>query len=162
MPHLPVPLKSLKKQEAWRNPTTLGEHILRARMDEGLTQRGLAERLGVSFTTVLLWEKSQTEPRIKDMPCILQFLGYDPFPEANTLGERMLAYRRRNGLDFKDAAALCKLNWETWMYWKVGKNKKWWPSTRRRLKWHSHPANLQSSSGEGTLLSNSQGLAAER
>lgn len=79
LPYVPVLLKSLKKLESWRTPSTLGEHILRARMERGLNQHELAALLGVSFATVLHWEKNQTEPRIKDMPSILQFLGYDPF-----------------------------------------------------------------------------------
>jgi hypothetical protein len=46
----------------------------------------------------------------------------------------MLAYRRKLGLDFRAAATKCELNWETWMYWERGKNKKWWPSTRRAIE----------------------------
>jgi transcriptional regulator with XRE-family HTH domain len=103
-------------------------------MERGLNQRELARLLGVSFTTVLHWEKSQTEPRIKDMPSILQFVGYDPFPTPTTLSERMLAYRRKNGLDFEAAARQCGLCWETWMYWESAKNKKWWPSTRQSIE----------------------------
>ena len=88
----------------------------------------------MTFATILHWEKGQAEPRIKDIPTILQSLGYDPFPEAVTLGERMLAYRRKQGLDFEAVAASCGLIGETWMYWEHGMNKKWWPQTKRTIE----------------------------
>ena len=55
-------------------------------------------RLGVNECTYHNWETNKIEPIISMYPGIILFLGYYPFPEPQTLGERILAYRRKNGL----------------------------------------------------------------
>ena len=62
-------------------PKTLGEHLRRARMARGLTQRQAAGLLGVNPWTVLNWERGHTEPPAGFMPRILQFLGTAPIAE---------------------------------------------------------------------------------
>jgi len=85
-----------------------------------LTQKQAAERLGVNPWTVLNWEKHHTEPPIESMPAILQFLGYDPFPESKTLPERMLARRRAMGWSIKEAARQLGVDAGTWGAWERG------------------------------------------
>ena len=50
------------------------------------------------------WEKEYSEPRIQFYPAIFSFLGHDPFPEPKTLGEKLVAWRRRNGITRKSLA----------------------------------------------------------
>ncbi len=48
-------------------PTTLGERIRTTRRRDGLSQRALAERLGIDYTTVQAWEEGTVQrkfPRI--------------------------------------------------------------------------------------------------
>ena len=45
-----------------KNPKTLGEQIRKKRMDLGLTMRELAEKLGVTETTVYNWEVRNIKP----------------------------------------------------------------------------------------------------
>ena len=62
------------------------------------------------------WERNKAEPEIQYYPAIYSFLGYDPFPEPKTLGERIITWRRRHGVTRKalakrlgiDEAALAK------------------------------------------------------
>ena len=62
------------------------------------------------------WEKGNAEPGIQYFPAIYSFLGYDPCPKPKTLGEKIIAWRRQNGVTRKrlaqqldiDEAALAK------------------------------------------------------
>lgn len=73
-------------------------------MEAGLYQRQIASRLGVTPDTVLNWEKGWTKPPARHWPKILDFLGYDPYPEPITLGERIQARYRALGLSRKQAS----------------------------------------------------------
>jgi transcriptional regulator with XRE-family HTH domain len=53
---------------------TLGDHIRKRRLDLGLLQREVAERVGVDETTILNWEKGRTEPAKRMRSRILIFL----------------------------------------------------------------------------------------
>lgn len=79
-------------------PKTLGEHIRRRRLDQGLTQRILAERWCVRSETIAAWELGRTGPGIRQMAKIVRFLGFDPEPSGSSSGERLKAARRRAGL----------------------------------------------------------------
>ena len=50
------------------------------------------------------WEKGYSEPYIWYFPAIFAFLGYDPYPEPKTLGEKIIAWRRQNGITKKSLA----------------------------------------------------------
>ena len=55
-----------------------------------MLQREVAERFGVTKSGVANWEANVVEPELRYMPAIIDFLGYDPLPEANTLGEQLV------------------------------------------------------------------------
>jgi predicted transcriptional regulator len=59
-------------------PKNIGEHIRKKRLDLGLLQHELAETIGVTESTVCNWEHG-TEPELRHMPKIIEFLGYVPF-----------------------------------------------------------------------------------
>ena len=56
---------------------TLGDHIRKKRLDLGLLQKEVAERIGVGKTTIYNWEKNRTTPASRFRRRIIQFLGYD-------------------------------------------------------------------------------------
>jgi len=59
----------------------------------------------VNLWTLGNWERERTEPRSAYLPAIYAFLGYCPIPPApRTLGERLVAWRRAQGLS-REAAA---------------------------------------------------------
>ena len=53
---------------------TLGDHLRKRRLDLGLLQREVAERVGVDETTILNWEKNRTRPSAKISARITSFL----------------------------------------------------------------------------------------
>jgi len=61
-------------------------------------QKEVAEALGVEVNTVVGWEIGRAQPKVSYLPRIIAFLGYDPFPAAVSLGERLRAERQRRGL----------------------------------------------------------------
>lgn len=114
-------LKSPKTLKSDAPPQSLGEHIRRRRQQLGLTQQEVGIQLNVSEFTVLNWENAKTDPPVKSMPAILQFLGYDPFPEPKTVPEKLRAYRCRYGLSIAEAAKRIGVDEGTWGGWEAGK-----------------------------------------
>src|SRR6185312_15956348 len=104
-------------------PKTLGEHLLKRRMEQGLTQAQVGQELGTDEWTVGNWEKDRTFPAVRYFPAIFRFLGYDPFPEPITLSEKLLAKRRALGLSVKRAAIQIGVNEGTFARWERGEWK---------------------------------------
>ena len=98
LPFGPKLLKSLKPRPWVLLPRTLGEHLKKRRLESGLLQRDLRVRFKLEKETYANWEKDRRSPAMKHWPAIIEFLGYDPASEPKTIGERLLAYRRRHGL----------------------------------------------------------------
>ncbi len=73
-------------------------------MELGLFQCDLRARFKLEKETYANWEKDRCYPAMKPWPGIIEFLGYDPSPVPKTMGERLLAYRRRNGPNRKGLA----------------------------------------------------------
>ena len=61
-------------------PMTFGDYLRQKRIDLGLSQRQLAEILGLGVTdsAVEKWEKNQNRPSELHRLRIVQFLGFDP------------------------------------------------------------------------------------
>jgi DNA-binding XRE family transcriptional regulator len=58
-------------------PRGLGEHIRKKRMDLGLLQAQVAQRTGVTKSTVYNWEHGRM-PATQHQARIIEFLGYQP------------------------------------------------------------------------------------
>ncbi len=101
-------------------PKTLGEHVRKKRLILGLTQKEVASELGVVPWTILNWEKGRTAPPIASIPAIVQFLGYNPVPQPETLPQRLLAKRRAMGWSIKEAAKAVGVDPCTWGNWERG------------------------------------------
>jgi transcriptional regulator with XRE-family HTH domain len=89
-------------------------------MQLGLNQAQAAARLHINAWTVLNWETATFSPSIRSIPAILSFLGYDPFPEPTTVGERLLQARRRRGWSIQEAAKNLAVDQSTWGSWERG------------------------------------------
>lgn len=85
-------------------PRTLGERIRQRRMDRGLTQHTLAERLGLSSTSVAHWERDLSEPSAACWPAIEGVLGVGLVPEREGLPGRVRTARLRLGLTQEELA----------------------------------------------------------
>ncbi len=82
-------------------------------MDLGLTKQHAAERLGVWCEALRNWERTLTQPGPKHLPAIRNFLGTEPIKPTGTLGERLRAWRKANGLSKAKTARLTGLHEQT-------------------------------------------------
>ncbi len=105
LPWTPVCLRALKPKDYSENPQTLGQHLKKRRFERALLQRDVAALLGVSVETYGGWEVDRIGPYAGSWRCIIGFLGYDPNPLPQTLGERLSAKRRSLGWSQRRTAA---------------------------------------------------------
>ena len=116
-----ISLKSLIPKPYDFTPVSVGDHIRRKRLQLGLFQREVAQQLGVNPWTIMNWERGHTEPPITAFPVIFEFLGYDPFPEPETISEHLIAKRRAMGWSIKEAAECVSVDPGTWGGWERGR-----------------------------------------
>ncbi|PKO18729.1 transcriptional regulator [candidate division BRC1 bacterium HGW-BRC1-1] len=109
---------------------TLGDHLRKRRLDLGLFQRHVGGRLGVTTDTVVNWEKNRTEPEVRFLPLIIEFLGYDPNPAPQTLGEKLIHCQRVLGLSRKRLAAELGVDESTLRDWERGLHR---PTAKRTV-----------------------------
>src|SRR6266581_1418450 len=81
-----------------RSLCTIGDHLRRRRLDLGLLQREVAERLGADPCSVTNWELNRASPALHFLPGITDLIGYLPWAAGSSIGERLLAYRRHRGI----------------------------------------------------------------
>ena len=102
---------------------TLGDHIRSRRLDLGLFQSDVAEQIGVDTTTICNWESNASIPAIRYIPAILSFLGYDPFPPAQTFAERITTARKVLGLSQRKLALSLGVDSGTLQSWEAVQHK---------------------------------------
>lgn len=110
----------MKPRETDFEPGTIGEHIRKKRLILGLTQFQAAARMKVDPLTVLNWEKNRTTPPARAVPGVIRFLGYDPFPQPHSIGEKLRAWRQAAGLSITEAATGQGVDATTWGNWERG------------------------------------------
>lgn len=59
------------------------------------------------------------------MPAIIEFLGYNPLPSANGLGEELVRQRTSLGLTQREAAARMGVDPTTLARWERGEKEPW-------------------------------------
>jgi transcriptional regulator with XRE-family HTH domain len=110
IPALPICQTTLKAQKppkkAYPNSlVTIGDHMLKKRVELRLLQKDVAKLLSVDECTVTNWEKNHSQPKLHYLPKIIQFLGYIPFEiEGTSQGERIKLYRKIRGISQKKLA----------------------------------------------------------
>lgn len=95
------------------NPSLLGEHLRKWRLDHGLTHRDLAERLKINRSHVWLLEGDRHRPTAWLLRRIVNLLGFDPSPVPNGLPAWLQTARRRLGLTQAALAARLGLDRST-------------------------------------------------
>ncbi len=101
-------------------PKTIGDHLRVHRHTLHLLQQEVAKRLGVHVESVKNWERGATCPTLRQLPKIIQFLGYDPEPAPKTTLEWIRDARRRLGLTQKDLAKTLGTDSVTVYRWEKG------------------------------------------
>lgn len=91
-------------------PKTLGQHMLKKRLELGLTQVQVAQQLGLGLQTISHWESADNIPSIYHYPSIISFLGYYPFRVDESEGGKIVKWRLENGLSLKRFARLLKIH----------------------------------------------------
>src|ERR1700722_1179350 len=99
---------------------SLGDHIRARRLDLKLLQKQVADQIGVHEQTITGWESNATSPEIRYMPDILNFLGYNPIPHAQTLPERLANARKALGLSQRTMAEKLGVDPATIKNWEAG------------------------------------------
>ncbi|MBI4220347.1 MAG: helix-turn-helix domain-containing protein [Chloroflexi bacterium] len=136
LPFCHATLKAAKPLSA-AYPTELksiGDHIRKRRLDLGLPQREVAERIGVAETTVWDWENNRS-PEIHVMPRVIAFLGYLPggnTTTSTTFSERLVRTRIELGLSRRNLALWLGVDEGTIQQWERGRT----PTFRRHKRVH--------------------------
>lgn len=99
---------------------TLGNHLKKRRLDLGLLQRQVAERLGVHEQTLSHWEGNETFPALPHWPAIIGFLGYDPRRMPESIGGCLRHWREGKGIPQSRLASLLKVDPGTLARWERG------------------------------------------
>ena len=136
MPFCPLRLGGAKPREiAACYPTSLddvGDHIRKARLDRGITQRQAARQLGILPTTLCDWERHRTGPRVFHFPAVVRFLGYNPLATSRDLGSQVRAARWAVGLSRIQLARRLGLDAGTIV--RVERGRRVWRRNRRVLE----------------------------
>jgi DNA-binding transcriptional regulator YiaG len=90
----------------------------------GLLQREVARRLNVAPMSVSYWETNKYAPSLREIPKIIEFLGYVPYDTSNlTLGERIVTLRRCLGLSREELAEPLRVDEFTLRDWEHGRRR---------------------------------------
>jgi len=121
-------------------PHTIGLYIKHRRLELHHLQRTVAENLRVHIESLKNRERGVGLPSIRQMPRIIEFLGYDPELQPKTLAKRLAYARRRLGLTEKDLAEKLDVDPGTILRWEKGacvppakkleRARDWWPANQ--------------------------------
>jgi transcriptional regulator with XRE-family HTH domain len=120
-------LKARKPETLAVQGDTLGAKLRRRRRELALRRIDVASTLGISWKSLMWWERDLRLPFVHAYPRIIEFLGYEPWDPPQTLAEALLAERRRQGLSVEGAADIVSVDPGTWLRWERGE----WKPTRR-------------------------------
>lgn len=100
-------------------------------MDLRIHQKLLCTQLGCDHLSLVNWELNHTEPALKFMPGIVEFLGYDPLPKPTGLMDRLQRFRLLRGWTIPVAATALGVHPDTLRGWLAGQNL---PSEQHRQR----------------------------
>lgn len=102
-----------------REDLDFATQLSQRRSELDLEPRDAAQRIGVSPRTYARWERGQDKPSTRFRPAIVRFLGLDPEPTPQTLGERIRAARLRAGLSPRQLAERLNVSSSTVRAWEA-------------------------------------------
>ena len=114
---------------------TLGDHVRKRRLDLGLTQQAVADRLDVAKDTIRTWERNRHPPALAHTPAVIVFLGYVPYREPTNLAERLIFYRRLNGISRRELAHRLGADETTVWRWEAGRGRPSFRFQRELARW---------------------------
>jgi transcriptional regulator with XRE-family HTH domain len=102
---------------------TLGDHLRAKRIESGLTQKQLCTQLGCDHLSLGHWELNQHQPSLKFIPRIVEFLGFDPFPEILDPIQRLRNLRLLKGWRVDVVARLVGVDPSSISSWERGEHQ---------------------------------------
>jgi transcriptional regulator with XRE-family HTH domain len=121
--HFEISAARPKSSQYPKQINSLGDHIRTRRLDLKLLQKQVADQIGVHESTITLWEGNATDPEVRYMPAIIQFLGYNPLPVGNGLPELLATERKARGLSQRKMAQTLGVDPATLMGWEAGRHQ---------------------------------------
>jgi transcriptional regulator with XRE-family HTH domain len=120
---------------------TLGDHIRKRRLDLGLPQKDVAERIGADVASICNWESNCIQPMVHCLAAVIGFLGYNPLPEADDLIGKFKRLRISLGLTQEQLAQKLGIDESTIAGWERRDNTPVGPSpqTPRRFRRRRRP-----------------------
>lgn len=88
----------------------LGHYARARRIDLRLGQRAAAAQIGVACDTLRNWESGRSEPEVRFLPALIEFLGHDPFPMPQTAGQAIRYKRLALGMSQQRLANLARVD----------------------------------------------------
>lgn len=101
---------------------SLGDWIRKTRLDQRLTQVQVGELLGVTECCVTNWELVHSEPEVRYIPKIIEFIGYCPYAPTQLLVERLKIVRWALGISQRQLAKILKTNLSNVIGWGLGRH----------------------------------------
>ena len=98
----------------------MGDHIRAARLDRGFFQKDVAKLVGVCTDTVTNWEKNRSNPDLRALTGVLEFLGYDPRPSDQSVARQLTLTRQARGLSQRTLAQFLSIDPSTLSKWELG------------------------------------------
>ena len=121
---LPIVLTCTKPSKTPQILNSIGDHLKKKRIEQNLTQLDLAKLIGVEEDTICNWENNHSQPRLFLLPKIIEFLRYVPFElPKETIGDKIIAYRKEHGLSQRKFAKLLSIDQTTVRNWENNKHK---------------------------------------
>jgi len=130
MPGVEAALLAPKPELAAEQGETLAAQLLRRRRELGHRRVDAAQFIGTSWKSLMWWERAEREPSVRCWPAIIKYLAREPWPEPQSLGEQLMAERRRRGLFIFEAAALAGVDETTFGSWESGLRSPRYPRTK--------------------------------
>jgi len=110
---------------------TIGDHLRERRLEQKLRQRDVAKQFEVSVNTITRWELGQREPYFRNLPAIIQFLGYDPRSAVDGFGPRVRQHRQGLGVSQSELANEIGADPSTLRAWESGRRV---PDLRQKVE----------------------------
>lgn len=107
-------------EPALESISMLATALRRRRPELEFSRASAAMRMSVSERTVRAWETGRT-PDVEHWPRIIEFLGFEPWPEPTTPAQKLQAARRRKGLTISRTAQLLGVDPSTLWWWEHGR-----------------------------------------
>jgi DNA-binding transcriptional regulator YiaG len=102
---------------------TMGDHIRAWRLKNNLLQSDISKLLSVCEDTIVGWEMRNTKPAVRQIPGIIQLIGYLPIEiDISSFGGRIASYRYKYGLTPRELGRLLSVDASTIRAWERGKN----------------------------------------